>query len=96
MREVDQALEYINKGIEHTPTVMDIYTLKAKVMQLAGDRKAAEKLTNEARNLDQADRHLNAIHAKYLLKVDEVKKSHEIMGMFSKEDTNGNLNVHEM
>jgi len=75
---------------------MDIYTLKAKIMQLAGDRIAAEKLTNEARVLDQADRHLNAINSKYLLKIDEIKKSHETMAPFSREDENGKLNVHEM
>ena len=94
--EVEEALKWINKAIEHTPTVMDIYTLKAKIMQLAGDRREAESLTNEARTLDKADRHLNAINSKYQLKIDEVKNAHDTMGPFSKEDENGQLNVHEM
>jgi len=39
---------------------------------------------------------LNALASKYLLKVDEVEKAHEMMGKFSKETESGNLNVHEM
>mmetsp|Transcript_16311 Transcript_16311/g.25210 ORF Transcript_16311/g.25210 Transcript_16311/m.25210 type:complete len:627 (+) Transcript_16311:395-2275(+) len=93
---VEKSLEYINKAIEHTPTVMDIYTFKAKIMQFAGDRIAADKLTGEARNLDQADRHLNAINAKYQLKVDNVEKAHQTMSLFSREDDNGKPNIHEM
>jgi hypothetical protein len=53
-------------------------------------------LTEHARDLDQADRYLNALSSKYILKADEVQKAHTTMAMFSKENENGTLNVHDM
>jgi len=93
---VGAAYELVQKGIAHTPTVIDLYTLKAKVLQLAGNRRQASVLAEEARKLDLADRHLNAHSSKYLLKVDEVEQAHTTMGMFSRETDNGKINVHEM
>jgi N-alpha-acetyltransferase 15/16, NatA auxiliary subunit len=37
VRDLDQALQYLNRAIEHTPTVIELYTLKAKVYKRAGD-----------------------------------------------------------
>jgi len=53
-------------------------------------------LTEHARDLDKADRYLNALSSKYIFKANEIQKAHNTMGHFSKEDENGNLNVHEM
>lgn len=92
---MDEALKWIQKGIEHTPTMIDLYTLKAKIMQFAGNIPQARKLTNEARMLDLADRYLNAYSSKYMLKNNEVDKAHETMAIFSREDENGKINVHE-
>lgn len=51
---------------------------------------------DEGRVLDQADRYLNALASKYLLKNNQVAKAHEMMSLFSKELESGMLNVHEM
>jgi tetratricopeptide (TPR) repeat protein len=67
-KDVENALKYVNMAIEHTPTLLDLYTLKGKIMQIAGDRSTAAKLFEEARVLDQADRALNAIAACYQVK----------------------------
>ena len=64
-KDVENALKYVNMAVEHTPTLLDLYTLKGKIMQIAGDRSTAAKLFEEARVLDQADRALNAIAACY-------------------------------
>lgn len=32
LRDPGQALEFVNKAIEHTPTLLDLYTLKGKIM----------------------------------------------------------------
>jgi len=72
LADVDTSLAYCGKAIEHTPTVVDLYTHKAKIMQFAGNRQQAAALTEEARKLDLADRHLNAHSSRYLLKIDEV------------------------
>ena len=54
------------------------------------------KLTEHARDLDKADRYLNELSSKYIFKADEVQLAHTTMGMFSREDADGNLNVHDM
>lgn len=95
--QADQALVYVNKAIEHTPTVCDLYLLKAKIYQYMGNREQAAKLADEARQLDTADRNLNFQSVKYFLKDNKVDLAHELMGLFSYEVLKGNdLNVHEM
>ena len=68
----EAALALINQAIAHTPTVVELYIQKAKIFQHAGNRTQALALTEEARKLDLADRHLNAHSAKYMFKVGEV------------------------
>lgn len=41
LRDYDRALSFINKAIEHTPTVIDLYIVKAKIYKRAGDPKYA-------------------------------------------------------
>lgn len=52
LRNFDQAIEYINRAIAHTPTVVDLYVLKAQIYKRAGDSEYACKLYDEARILD--------------------------------------------
>jgi peptide alpha-N-acetyltransferase len=49
LRDIDNSLKFVNKGIEHTPTLIDLYTLKSKIMEKAGDRSEAARLYEEAR-----------------------------------------------
>jgi peptide alpha-N-acetyltransferase len=35
--DFERALRYIDQAIEHTPTVVDLYVLKAKIFKHAGD-----------------------------------------------------------
>jgi len=95
LRNFDKALEYVNQAIEHTPTVVDLYVLKAKIYKRAGDQRRAATLYDEARKLDLADRYLNAVASRYKLRNDQVKEAEETMALFSKE-TDGSLNVHDM
>ena len=49
LRDIENALKFVNKAIEHTPTLIDLYTLKSKIMEKAGDRTEAARLYEEAR-----------------------------------------------
>jgi len=49
LRNSKRAFEFVNRAIEHTPTLIDLYTLKGKIFQLAGDQKSAARLYEEAR-----------------------------------------------
>ena len=84
-RKVELALESINKAIAHTPTLLELYTLKGKIYQCGGDRQKAAQLHEEARNLDKADRAINAISALYYLKAGETEKGCATMDIFVKD-----------
>lgn len=69
----EKSMEYIEKAITHTPTVLELYIHKAKLYQRMGNPIMAAKLTEEARKLDLADRYLNAHSSKYLFKSNAIK-----------------------
>lgn len=85
LKDNTNALVYINKGIEHTPTLIDLYTLKGKIMQQAGNRTEAAKLFEEARCLDTQDRALNAIAACYQVKAGNIQAGEDTIGIFFKD-----------
>ena len=96
-RDFDRAFNYLNKAIEHTPTVVDLYVLKAKLYKRAGDARRASALFEEARKLDLADRFLNAVSSRYRIRIDELQQAEETMALFSKESgEDRGLNVHDM
>ena len=37
LRNIEEALKYITIAIEHTPTLMDLYCIKGRILQAAGD-----------------------------------------------------------
>jgi len=94
LRNFNEALKYVNEAIAHTPTVIDLYVLKAKIYLRAGDREYASKLYEEARKLDLADRYLNAVSSRFLIKANQLEEAEEVMALFSKEGSE--LNVHDM
>ncbi|KAK6148908.1 hypothetical protein DH2020_016433 [Rehmannia glutinosa] len=55
-RHYDVALRKIDEAIEHTPTVIDLYSVKSRILKHAGDSVAAAALADEARCMDLADR----------------------------------------
>lgn len=97
LNKPEEALNWINKAIEHTPTVSDLYLQKAKIFQFMGNREHASALAEEAFNLDTADRNLNFEASKYKLKNGEYDRANELMGLFSYDVIKGgDLNSHEM
>ena len=70
LRNFERAFTFIEKAIEHTPTVVDLYVLKAKIYKRAGDKQRACALYEEARKLDLADRYLNALSSRYKIRID--------------------------
>lgn len=84
-RDLSKAFEYVNKAIEHTPTLLELYTLKGKIYEKAGNAKRASELFEEARQLDLADRAINAISAIYHAKADDIDKAEETINLFFSE-----------
>jgi hypothetical protein len=53
-------------------------------------------LYEEARKLDLADRFLNARSTRYLIRIDKTAEAEDVMGLFSRDGTEKELNVHDM
>jgi peptide alpha-N-acetyltransferase len=78
------ALAAIDAAIEHTPTVIDLYTAKARIMAQAGDVAGAASLADEARRMDLADRYLNSIAVQALLAADRLADAEATAALFAK------------
>ncbi|KAJ6846813.1 N-alpha-acetyltransferase 15, NatA auxiliary subunit [Iris pallida] len=88
----DIALAKIDEAIEHTPTVIDLYSAKARILKHAGDLAAAAALADEARSMDLADRYLNSECVKRMLQADQVGLAEKTAVLFTKDgDQHNNL-----
>ena len=105
MGKLGKAIEKVDQAIAHTPTVIELYSVKARIMKHAGDTVSAAVLSDHARQLDLADRYLNSKTVKYLLKDGKVDRANEVAVMFtkdsgsaadSKDPINSLKNLHEM
>ena len=50
-----RALALVDKAIEHTPTLIELYVVKARILKHAGDIFEAVKCLEEAQSLDTAE-----------------------------------------
>lgn len=80
------ALEQIKKAIDHTPTVIELYTLQAKVYKHAGDVQQAWASYDKAREMDLADRYLNTKATLYALRADKVETAEKTIALFTSKE----------
>ncbi|KAK4754296.1 hypothetical protein SAY87_002400 [Trapa incisa] len=89
------ALSKIDEAIEHTPTVIDLYSAKSRILKHAGDLAAAAALADEARCMDLADRYINSECVKRMLQADQVALAEKTAVLFTKDGDQHN-NLHDM
>ncbi|XP_023649340.2 N-alpha-acetyltransferase 16, NatA auxiliary subunit-like [Paramormyrops kingsleyae] len=90
------ALEYINAAIESTPTLIELFYVKAKIYKHAGNLREAARWMDEAQSLDTADRFINSKCAKYMLRAGMVKEAEDMCSKFTREGTSSMENLNEM
>lgn len=93
--QYDISLSKIDEAIEHTPTVIDLYSVKSRILKHAGDLAAAAALADEARCMDLADRYINSDCVKRMLQADQVGLAEKTAVLFTKEGEQHN-NLHDM
>ncbi|VDK28693.1 unnamed protein product, partial [Anisakis simplex] len=71
---IQQAHMYIDRAIQHTPTLIELFMVKAKIFKHAGDAREAARLMEQAQALDTADRYINSKCAKYMLRANMIKE----------------------
>ncbi|GJY27417.1 N-alpha-acetyltransferase 15, NatA auxiliary subunit, partial [Tanacetum coccineum] len=91
----DIALAKIDEAMQHTPTVIDLYTTKSKILKHGGDFTAAAALADEARCMDLADRYVNSHCVKRMLQADQVPLAEKTAVLFTKDGEQHN-NLHDM
>ncbi|XP_073048390.1 N-terminal acetyltransferase A complex auxiliary subunit NAA15-like [Primulina eburnea] len=89
------ALRKIDEAIEHTPTVIDLYSVKSRILKHSGDLAAAAALADEARCMDLADRYVNSECVKRMLQADQVVLAEKTAVLFTKDGEQHN-NLHDM
>lgn len=97
-RNLQKALEYVEKAIELVPKSVDYYMTKARIYKHLGNFPKAAEIMEEARKLDEKDRYINSKAAKYRLRNDENDKALEDMSKFTRNETVGGAlgDLHEM
>ena len=78
------ALSILDSALSHTPTLPELYTLRARVLKRAGDLISAASSMEDARRLDGQDRFLNTKCAKYHLRAGLLEEASDILGLFTK------------
>ncbi|AYU83484.1 N-acetyltransferase subunit Nat1, putative [Leishmania donovani] len=75
---------YIEKAINHTPTLELLYLEKAKIFAREGKTAAAAEQADLARRLDLQDKYLNSKAAKYYFRDNQVERGEATMQLFYK------------
>ncbi|XP_052228174.1 N-alpha-acetyltransferase 15, NatA auxiliary subunit-like isoform X2 [Dreissena polymorpha] len=94
--EEQQAFNYIDLALQHTPLLIELYVLKAKLYKHAGDIDEAYRLMDEAQSLDTADRYINSKCAKYMLRANLLQEAADMCSKFTREGVSAVDNLNEM
>ena len=90
------ALDLVNQAIEHTPTLIELFTLKGKIYKHAGNPEEAVRCLDEAQSMDTADRYINCKCAKYMLRANKTKEAEDMCSKFTREGIPAMENLNEM
>ncbi|CCF58812.1 hypothetical protein KAFR_0F02150 [Kazachstania africana CBS 2517] len=95
-RNFTKAQEFIELAVNHTPTMVEFYIVKARVLKHIGLLNEAAETMEEARKLDLQDRFINCKTVKYYLRANNIEKAVEIASLFTKNDdaANGVKDLH--
>ncbi|CAI2349831.1 unnamed protein product [Caenorhabditis sp. 36 PRJEB53466] len=93
---VQLALNYVERAIQHTPTVVENLILKARIYKHAGDVDEAARWMEEAQNLDTADRYINGKCGKYFLRAKRMDDAQKMLAKFTREGENAASHLTDM
>ncbi len=94
--EYSEGLAILEQCIEHTPTAVDVYELKARLLKATGDIKAAVDCLDKGRDLDRQDRYINNQTTKYMLEAGMEKDALDRISLFTKHEGNPEANLYDM
>jgi peptide alpha-N-acetyltransferase len=83
---IPKALEFIDAAIAHSPTVVELFLFKAKILKHAGDHEEAMNVIDYARQLDLQDRFVNSKCTKYMLRNNNTSGAEATIALFTKDN----------
>lgn len=95
----NKAMEYVDAALNHSPTLVELYILKARVTKHLGQYKEAAATMQEGRSLDLQDRFINSKTTKYLFRANQIDDAINCISLFTKLDegaVNGLKDLHTM
>ena len=87
-----EAIDNINKAIEHSPTLVESYMVKAKIYKHAGSILKASDAMNTARKMDLQDRFVNSKCVKYMLRAGQIEEAEKTISLFTRSESKDPLN----
>jgi len=94
--EYAPALAFASKCLEQTPTAVDVYELRARIIQKAGNNSAAADCLDEGRKLDKQDRFINNCTTEYLLRANREVEALDRISLFTRHESDPEQNVFDM
>lgn len=94
--DYEKAMDYIKLAEDHTPTLIELLTLRAKVFKHMGEIEKAIEPVTEAQRLDTADRYLNSKCVKYLMRANKLEAAEDMSSRFIKDGVGASENLNEM
>ena len=91
-----RALSIIDAAIAHSPTLPDLYMVKARLYKHAGAPQDASDWMDTARRMDLADRYLNTKATRYMLRADQYDEAVKTIALFTKDGQSGDSNLFDM
>lgn len=84
-----EAIAAADEALAHSPTVIDVHSVRAELLGRAGDAAAAAEVAEEARKMDLADRYLNCAAVKKMLLAGQVREAEETVALFARSGGDG-------
>ncbi|GMS89367.1 hypothetical protein PENTCL1PPCAC_11542, partial [Pristionchus entomophagus] len=96
LRLTGPALKYMERALSHTPTLIELLMIKAKIHKHSGDEQLAARILDEAQSLDTADRYINSKAAKYLLRAGRLEDAEKMCAKFTRENVVASVSLTDM
>lgn len=96
--DYEQAMRYIDEAIAVTPTLVELYIVKARILKRTNKLREAAETMEKARNLDLQDRFINSKAIKYFLRDNQIRKAVDVASLFTRNEDapNGVQDLHLM
>ncbi|GMG46197.1 unnamed protein product [Ambrosiozyma monospora] len=98
IHDYKNAIAIIDEAIHLTPTLVELYIVKARIYKRINQLEKASSIMEEARLMDLQDRFINYKSTKYFLRANNINAAVDTISLFTKNDetSNGVADLHTM